>query len=87
MADPHILRKKRMKKFKVIDGRDHYRNNPKFIVRQDNEKLFSVNEIDDDNNIVKMIMLNPNKFQNERIVDEKEATWLMLKGIKVVEIA
>ena len=76
-----------MKKFKVIDGRDYYRNNPKFIVRKDNEKLFSVNEIDDDNNIVKMIMLNPNKFQNERIVDEKEATWLMLKGIKVVEIA
>ena len=44
---------------------------------------------DEQGNITKrVIILNPRKFQNERIVDEKEATFLILTNplIKLEEI-
>ena len=51
--------------------------------------MFAVNQqtIDDQGNKnTRVIILNPRKFQEERIVDEQEATLLILKGIKVEEI-
>ena len=78
-----------MKKYKVIDDRNIYRNDPLCEIRQDNEKVFSVNKqrVDDQGHTTThVIILNPRKFQEERTVDEDEAILLMLKGIKVVEI-
>lgn len=80
---------KEMKRYKVIDDRNRYRNDPNCDIRHDNEKVFAVNQqtIDDrGNKNTRVIILNPRKFQEERIVDEQEATLLMLKGIQVEEI-
>ena len=80
-----------MKKYKVIDDRNIYRNDPTCEITHDTESKFVINKIetDDQGNITKrVIILNPRKFQNERIVDEKEATLLILKNplIKLEEI-
>jgi hypothetical protein len=80
-----------MKKYKVIDGRNIYRNDPTCEITHDTESMFVMNKIktDDQGNITKrVIILNPRNFQNERIVDEKEATLLILKNtnIKLEEI-
>jgi hypothetical protein len=78
-----------VKKYKVIDDRNIYRNDPLCEIRQDNEKVFAVNKqrVDDQGHTTThVIILNPRKFQEERTVDEDEAILLMLKGIKVVEI-
>jgi hypothetical protein len=74
-----------MRLFKVIDSRDQYRNDLKCEIIHDNEKLFVVKDNRDDN-ISRTLILNPMKFQEEKIVDEKEAILLMLKGVKVEEI-
>ena len=80
-----------MKKYKVIDDRNIYRNDPTCEITHDTESAFVMNKIktDEQGNITKrVIILNPRKFQNERIVDEKEATLLILKNtnIKLEEI-
>ena len=78
-----------MKRYKVIDDRNRYRNDPNCEIRYDNEKMFSVNQQttdDQGNKTTRVIILNSRKFQEERIVDEQEATLLILKGIKVEEI-
>ena len=80
---------KEMKRYKVIDDRNRYRNDPNCEIRHDNEKVFSVNQqtIDDQGNTTtRVLILNPRKFQEERIVDEQEAILLMLKGIQVNKI-
>jgi len=81
--------KKEMKQYKVVDDRNTYRTDPTCKIRHDNKKVFVVNKIetDDQGHITNRIMiLNPQKFQEERIVDEQEAALLILKGIKVVEV-
>jgi hypothetical protein len=78
-----------MKQYKVIDSRNRYRNDPLCEIRHDNKKVFSVNQQttdDQGNKTTHVLILNPNKFQEERIVDEHEATLLILKGIEVEEI-
>jgi hypothetical protein len=78
-----------MKKYKVIDGRNRYRNDPECEIRHDTEKVFSVNQQttdDQGNKTIRVVILNPSKFQEERTVDEHEATLLILKGITVEEI-
>ena len=78
-----------MKRYKVIDDRNRYRNDPNCEIRHDNEKMFSVNQQttdDQGNKTTRVIILNSRKFQEERIVDEQEATLLILQGIKVEEI-
>ena len=80
-----------MKKYKVIDDRNIYRNDSTCEITHDTESGFVMNKIktDDQGNITKrVIILNPRNFQNERIVDEKEATLLILKNtnIKLEEI-
>jgi hypothetical protein len=55
----------------------------------DSEEQFVVSkqETDDQGNITKrVIVLNPNKFQEERIVWGNEVTLLMLKGIELEEV-
>jgi hypothetical protein len=81
---------KEMKRYKVIDDRNRYRDDPNCEIRHDTEKVFSVNQQttdDQGNKTIRVLILNPSKFQEERIVDEHEATLLILKGINVVEIA
>ena len=81
---------KEMKRYKVIDDRNRYRDDPDCEIRHDNEKIFAVNQQttdDQGNKTIRVLILNPSKFQEERIVDEHEATLLILKGINVVEIA
>ena len=78
-----------MKRYKVIDDRNRYRNDPNCEIRHDNEKMFSVNQQttdDQGNKTTRVLILNSRKFQEERIVDEQEATLLILKGIEVEEI-
>ena len=78
-----------MKRYKVIDDRNRYRDDPNCEIRHDNEKMFSVNQQTTDaqgNKTTRVLILNPSKFQEERIIDEEEATLLILKGIKVEEI-
>ena len=78
-----------MRQYKVIDDRNRYRNDPNCEIRHDNEKVFSVNQQTTDNQgntTTRVIILNSRKFQEERIVDEQEATLLILKGIRVEEI-
>jgi|APGre2960657423_1045063.scaffolds.fasta_scaffold116390_2 hypothetical protein len=80
-----------MKKYKVIDDRNIYRNDPTCEITHDTERAFVMNKIktDEQGNITKRVeILNPRKFQNERIVDEKEATFLILTNplIKLEEI-
>jgi hypothetical protein len=80
---------KEMKRYKVIDGRNRYRNDPLCEIRHDNEKIFAVNQQttdDQGNKTIRVVILNARKFQEERTVDEHEATLLILKGITVVEI-
>ena len=80
---------KEMKQYKVVDDRNKYRNDPTCEIRHDNEKVFVIHktETDDQGHTTNRIMiLNPQKFQEERIVDEQEAALLILKGIKVVEV-
>ena len=80
---------KEMKRYKVIDSRNRYRDDPLCEITHDNEKMFAVNQQttdDQGNKSTRMLILNPKKFQEERIVDEHEATLLILKGIKVEEI-
>lgn len=79
-----------MKQYKVVDDRNKYRNDPTCEIKHDNEKVFVMNktETDDQGHTVnRIILLNPAKFQEERIVDEQEAILLMLKGVKVEEVA
>jgi nitrate/TMAO reductase-like tetraheme cytochrome c subunit len=81
---------KELKRYKVIDGRNRYRDDPDCEIKHDNEKMFVVNQQttdDQGNKTIRVVILNARKFQEERIVDEHEATLLILKGIKVVEIA
>ena len=78
-----------MKQYKVVDGRDRYRNDPTCEITHDTEKAFVINKIKTDaqgNKVNSTIILNPRKFQEERIVDEDEAILLMLKGVEVVEV-
>lgn len=82
-------KEKKMKSYKVIDDRNRYRNDPDCKIKHDNEKLFVINQQttdDQGNTTTRVLILNPSKFQEERIVDEQEATLLILKGIKVEEI-
>jgi hypothetical protein len=51
--------------------------------------MFAVNQQttdDQGNKTTRVLILNPRKFQEERTVDEHEATLLILKGITVEEI-
>jgi hypothetical protein len=78
-----------MRQYKVIDDRNRYRNDPDCEIKHDNEKMFVVNQQTTDNqgnNATRILMLNPSKFQEERIVNEQEAILLMLKGIQVNKI-
>ena len=78
-----------MRQYKVIDSRNRYRNDPNCEIKRDNEKVFAVNQQTTDNQgntTIRVVILNPSKFQKERIIDEEEATLLILKGIKVEEI-
>ena len=78
-----------MRQYKVIDDRNRYRDDPNCEIRHDNEKIFAINQQttdDQGNTTTRVLILNPSKFQEERIVDEQEATLLILKGIKVEEI-
>jgi hypothetical protein len=78
-----------VKRYKVIDGRNRYRNDPNCEIRHDTEKVFAVNQQttdDQGNKTIRVVILNARKFQEERIVDEHEATLLILKGITVEEI-
>ena len=78
-----------MRQYKVIDSRNRYRNDPNCEIKHDNEKVFAVNQQTTDNQgntTIRVVILNPSKFQEERIIDEEEATLLILKGIKVEEI-
>ena len=77
-----------MKQYKVVDGRNAYRNDPNCEIIRDNDKGFAVNkrETNENGTYLKVIELNPRKFQQERIVNEDEALILMLKGIKVEEV-
>ena len=80
---------KEMKRYKVIDGRNRYRQDPMCEIRKDNEKVFSVHKQTVDaqgHTNTSVLILNPKKFQEERLVDETEATLLILKGIKVLEL-
>ena len=80
---------KEMKRYKVIDSRNRYRDDPLCEITHDNEKIFAVNQQttdDQGNKSTRVVILNPRKFQEERIVDEHEATLLILKGITVEEI-
>ena len=82
-------RKCPVRQYKVIDDRNRYRDDPNCEIRHDNKKMFSVNQQTTDaqgNKTTRVLILNPIKFQEERIVDEQEATLLILKGIKVEEI-
>jgi hypothetical protein len=77
------------RKYKVIDGRNQYRNDPNCEIKHDTEKEFMVNQQRTDNQgntTTQILILNPRKFQEERIVNEKEAILLMLKGIQVNKI-
>ena len=79
-----------MKQYKVVDDRNMYRNDPTCEIRHDNEKAFVMNKTETDdqgNKINRTIILNPRKFQEERVVDEDEAILLMLKGVKVEELS
>jgi hypothetical protein len=79
-----------MKQYKVVDDRNQYRNDPNYEIKHDTETAFVMNQIgtDDQGNAVnRTIILNPRKFQEERIVDEQEAILLMLKGVKAVEVS
>ena len=78
-----------MRQYKVIDGRNRYRNDSNCEIKHDNEKMFVFNQQTTDNQgntTIRVVMLNPSKFQEERIRDEEDATLLILKGIKVEEI-
>jgi hypothetical protein len=78
-----------MKQYRVIDSRNRYRNDPNCEIKRDNEKVFAVNQQTTDNQgntTIRVVILNPSKFQEERIIDEEEATLLILKGIEVEEI-
>ena len=78
-----------MRQYKVIDGRNRYRDDPDCEIKHDNEKMFVVHQQTTDNQgnkTIRVVMLNPSKFQEEKIIDEEEATLLILKGIKVEEI-
>ncbi len=78
-----------MKQYRVIDGRNRYRDDPNCEIKHDNEKVFAVNQQTTDaqgNTTIRVVILNPSKFQEERIIDEEEATLLILKGIRVEEI-
>lgn len=80
---------KEMKRYKVIDSRNRYRDDPLCEITHDNEKVFAVNQQTTDNQgntTIRVVILNPEKFQEERIIDEEEATLLILKGIKVEEM-
>ena len=82
-------KEKKMKSYKVIDDRNRYRDDPLCEITHDDEKMFAVNQQttdDQGNTTTRVVILNPRKFQEERIVDEQEATLLILKGIKVEEI-
>jgi hypothetical protein len=79
-----------MKQYKVVDDRNMYRNDPTCEIRHDNEKAFVMNKTETDsqgNKTNRTIILNPRKFQEERVVDEQEAILLMLKGVKVEELS
>ena len=78
-----------MKQYKVVDNRNKFRNDPACTIMHDNETAFVVNkeETDTNGNSVKRVMiLNPKRFQEERIVDEKEAVVLTLKGVRVINV-
>ena len=79
-----------MKQYKVVDGRNRYRNDPTCEITHDNEKKFVVYQKktnDQGNTANQVIILNPHKFQEERIVNEQEAILLMVKGIEVVDVS
>jgi hypothetical protein len=71
-----------MKQYKVIDPRRKYRDDNQYHILADNKKKFIF--INSKNH--RISGLNPRKFQEERIVDEQEATLLILKGIQLEEI-
>lgn len=78
-----------MRQYKVIDRRNWYRNSPAYEIVEDNEKMFVVKQwtgVNAGTPTFKTIVLNPQKFQEERIVDEHEAILLMLKDVKVEEV-
>jgi hypothetical protein len=82
---------KMIKKYKVIDGRNRWRNDPTCKVMHDSEKKFVVDKLETDdqgNTVHRFIILNPQTFQEERIVDKKEAALLILKNnnIKLEEV-
>lgn len=82
-------RKCPVRHYKVIDSRNSYRNDTNCEIKHDNEKVFAVNQKTTDNQgntTIRVVILNPSKFQEERIIDEEEAILLILKGIKLEEI-
>lgn len=76
-----------MKQYKVVDDRNRYRNNPeRYEIKRDDDRAFYLVDKGEDGTATNMMILNPRTFEEERIVDEEEATILMLKGIKVEEL-
>lgn len=76
-----------MKQYKVIDERNRYRNDPdRYEIKRDDDKAFYLVDKGESGEETRIMILNPLKFQEERIVDEKEAAILILKGVKVEEV-
>ena len=76
-----------MKKYKVIDIRNLYRNDStRYEIKHDDDTAFYLVDKGESGEETRMMILNPRKFEEERIVDEQEAAILMLKGIMVEEI-
>ena len=88
----HILKKcPKMKQYKVIDGRNRYRNDTNCRIIKDNDNHFVVEKSETDSQgpcvrRVIILILNARKFQLERIVGESEAILLKLKGVQLEEV-
>ena len=74
-----------MKQYKVVDERNYYRDNPRYDIIEDSERMFSLRDLEGETR-KGLLILNTKKFQKERIVDEHKALLLMIQGIKLEEI-
>jgi hypothetical protein len=74
-----------MKQYKVVDERNYYRDNPRYDIIEDSERMFSLRDLEGETR-KGLLILNTKKFQKERVVDEHEALLLMIQGIKLEEI-
>ena len=78
-----------MKKYKIVDNREAFRNNPDCDIVRDDDSMFVVRKYETDsqgNRKPNIIVLNPRKFQEEKVIEEEEAVFQILKGNNVKEI-